>query len=198
MYTIFINDKVVYLTEKDPDFMVDLRVDFSGVELTQTIDEFVDGPKQSLALFSRDLARLWKVFKKEFKVIHAAGGYVLNERQEVLWIFRHNTWDLPKGKVEKHEDLESAAIREVQEECGVTELELLCPMIKTYHVYEHKGKRILKVTHWFKMTSSGEQELKAQTEEGITEVAWLDTVKMQQAFENTYENIKLLCKFAAL
>ena len=198
MYTIFINDKVVYLTENTPDMKLDIKVDFDRVELAHTINTFVQGASKSIAIVSSDLSRLWKAFKKEFKVIDAAGGYVLNEQDEVLWIFRHNTWDLPKGKVEKHESLETAAIREVQEECGVTDLKLLCPMIKTYHIYEHKGRHILKVTHWFKMISSGAQELKAQTEEGITEVVWLDTVKMQQAFENTYENIKLLCKFAAL
>ena len=90
------------------------------------------------------------------------------------------------------------ALREVKEECGVTELDLLCPIMRTYHIYEHKGRQILKITHWFKMKAPSNQTLIAQMEEGITEVCWLDTVKMQRAYENTYQNIKLLCKFAAL
>ena len=198
MYTIFINDKAVYLARNYPDFEVQNCVEFDKIQLTNTVKRFVDSDSRSLAIIHSDLAALWKAFKKEFKVIHAAGGLVFNEKGEVLWIFRHNTWDLPKGKVEKGEDHAAAALREVEEECGVTQLELLCPITDTYHVYEHKGRQILKRTHWFKMQAPSEQRLSAQTEEGITAVCWLDSVKMERALENTYENIKLLCKFAAL
>ena len=198
MYTIFINDKVLYLTQNPPNFTVDSSLEYTSIHLGDCIDKFMDGPHRSLVINHGELKVLWKAFKKEFKVIHAAGGLVSNEKNEILWIYRHDTWDLPKGKVEKGEDRASAALREVKEECGVTELKLVCPMIKTYHVYYHKGRRILKITHWYKMEAHSDQELMAQTEEGITEVSWLDSVKMERAYENTYENIKLLCKFAAL
>lgn len=198
MYTIFINEKVVYLCESQVGFEVDLSLNFDAKQLSHQIDKLASTAIRSLAIVHSNLPALWHAFKKEFKLITAAGGVVFNEKDEILWIYRNNTWDLPKGKVEKNESVATAAVREVKEECGVTQLNLVCPMIKTYHVYPHKGRQVLKITHWFKMQAQSDQKLNGQTEEGITKVCWLDTVKMQEAFENTYENIKLLCKFAAL
>ena len=68
----------------------------------------------------------------DFKKI-TAGGLILNQYNEVLFIFRKNLWDLPKGKVEFYETLEKAALREVIEETGVLEncLELVKPLVYT-------------------------------------------------------------------
>ncbi len=41
--------------------------------------------------------------KYKTETLIAAGGWVMNEFNEVLWIFRLGVWDLPKGKVEKNE-----------------------------------------------------------------------------------------------
>ena len=49
----------------------------------------------------------------------------MNERGEFLSIYRNGVWDLPKGKLEKGEDFQSAAVREVEEETGMTEVDLV-------------------------------------------------------------------------
>ena len=52
-------------------------------------------------------------------LIEAAGGLVKNENGDYLFIYRNDKWDLPKGKIEKDEKTKVAAVREVEEECGI-------------------------------------------------------------------------------
>ena len=47
-------------------------------------------------------------------LIQAAGGLVVNEKGEVLFMFRRGKWDLPKGKLDPGETLEACALREVE------------------------------------------------------------------------------------
>ncbi|RZJ75129.1 MAG: NUDIX domain-containing protein, partial [Flavobacterium sp.] len=119
-------------------------------------------------------------------VIKAAGGLVTNANGEYLFIFRNKKWDLPKGKVEKKEKIKIAAVREVEEECGViieTRDQLLC---KTYHMYELGNKVILKRTNWYKMTVKGLPTLVPQVEEGITEAVWVAPTLVSEKTKNTY------------
>lgn len=59
----------------------------------------------------------------------SAGGVVLDAEGRVLLVSQHGTsWSLPKGHVEEGEGLLEAARREIYEESGVTELELLRPL----------------------------------------------------------------------
>lgn len=56
----------------------------------------------------------------------SAGGVVLNSQGEVLVVSQHGTsWSLPKGHVEEGENLMAAALREIQEEAGVANLEYI-------------------------------------------------------------------------
>ena len=59
-----------------------------------------------------------KEFMEEFTIIQAAGGLVFNKENQLLTIKRNGLWDLPKGKIERHEDQMAAALREVMEETG--------------------------------------------------------------------------------
>jgi 8-oxo-dGTP pyrophosphatase MutT (NUDIX family) len=60
------------------------------------------------------------------KITESAGGVVLNSKGEVLVVNQHgNSWSLPKGHLDKGEDALTAARREIREESGVDDLELL-------------------------------------------------------------------------
>lgn len=133
-------------------------------------------------------------FSLAFKVIEAAGGLVKNKKGEYLFIFRNGKWDLPKGKIEKGEGIETAAIREVEEECGVGKLKIVKELESTYHTYHVEEKAILKRTYWFEMLCEDESNLVPQLEEGITEVKWLPKNDLQQVLDNTYESIKEVLK----
>jgi 8-oxo-dGTP pyrophosphatase MutT (NUDIX family) len=128
----------------------------------------------------------------EFTPIHAAGGLVINDTNQILLMIRRGKWDLPKGKMETGEIPEITALREIEEETGMGELTLVRPLINTFHLYEENGNWMLKTTHWFLVHAKINGILKPQLEEDITELHWfyphqLDTVK-----QNTFANIKLV------
>ena len=79
--------------------------------------------------------------------------------------------------------IETAAIREVEEECGVFNLEIVKKLITTYHIYYQNGMK-LKKTHWFLMHSDYNKELVPQLEEGIT--VGLD-LKMNSEIRNCFK-----------
>jgi 8-oxo-dGTP pyrophosphatase MutT (NUDIX family) len=132
----------------------------------------------------------WNDFCSGFNLIEAAGGLVSNQENKVLMIFRNGKWDLPKGKLELGECIESCAIREVEEECGVSGLEICNKLLDTFHTYDLKGEKILKKTYWYNMSCSFSGDLIPQTEEGITEVCWVDMDSVKDKLSNSYSNIK--------
>jgi 8-oxo-dGTP pyrophosphatase MutT (NUDIX family) len=136
-----------------------------------------------------DLAELKKAFYKKFTTIQAAGGLVLNEKKELLMIFRRGKWDLPKGKLDKGETLEGCAVREVEEETGLQNIKSLSPLIVTYHTYHEGTKYILKESHWYNMKVSGEQKLIPQTEEDIDAIKWVTTKEAQQLFPECFPSV---------
>ncbi len=109
-------------------------------------------------------------------------------------IFRSNKWDLPKGKLEHNENVMECAIREVQEECGISELRIVSALQDTYHTYEMNGKNILKRTYWFSMTTNFKGKLVPQITEGITKVVWVDRNSIAEKLNNSYESINELLK----
>ena len=192
MYTIFINDTVIYLTDDYKYREENSFFNYEDVDIDMILNKTEKSGLKTVYLYHKTLALLWNDFKSHFKSIEAAGGIVFNEKDEILWIYRNNRWDLPKGKIEKEESNEIAAIREVEEECGITNLVLKKYLKTTYHIYEYKEKRVLKITYWYKMSTQANQVLTPQTEEGITKVAWLNKIAMKEALVDTYDNIKLL------
>jgi ADP-ribose pyrophosphatase YjhB (NUDIX family) len=113
-----------------------------------------------------------QAFTAAFTPRLAAGGLVINEREEYCCIYHRGCWTLPKGHVDPGETIEAAALREVQEETGLEQVYLSEKMGATYHTFEQKGKWILKTTHWYRMSAPGQQALTPQAEEHIEAVAW--------------------------
>ena len=116
----------------------------------------------------------WKDFCSRYTLIEAAGGIVYNNQDELLMIFRNGKWDLPKGKLEQGETKQHCAIREVEEECGVSGLNIIKQVPNTYHTYFDNDESILKTTYWYLMTTDYSGNLKPQKNEGITKVSWTD------------------------
>ena len=141
-------------------------------------------------IWNNDLDKLKKVFFKNFTIIEAAGGIVQNNKKELLFIYRLDKWDLPKGKMEKGEKPYACALREVEEETGVTQLKLKKKVGETYHTYDDYGKHFLKVTHWYYITCPAAQQLVPQTEEHITAIKWVATKDIKEPLANTYPSIK--------
>lgn len=140
-------------------------------------------------LICDDAKAYMKAITKSLTLIEAAGGVVKNRDGKYLFIYRNDKWDLPKGKIEKGEKTKVAAVREVEEECGITVSKLGDKICKTYHVYIHREEVVLKKTHWYKMKYSGNQKLKPQKEEGITDVRWFKKKNTNTIAENTFSSI---------
>ena len=129
---------------------------------------------------------------QHFVHLQAAGGIVQHNGGNYLAIHRLGTWDLPKGKVEEGETIETTALREVEEECGINGLTLQHPLMRTWHGYVHKGRLILKTTHWFFLKTSYKGELKPQLEEDIQRVEWMELNDFRNAMSQSYPAIRLL------
>jgi 8-oxo-dGTP pyrophosphatase MutT (NUDIX family) len=191
MYKVFINDKPIIITSSSKKENIFPVYNFRNIVFDEVLNKLKDSDINGIVLFSSDLENDWLTFLKNMKVISAAGGLVLNPKKEVLFIFRNNYWDLPKGKIEKGESIETAGIREVEEECGIYNLSIQRKLITTYHIYFYKGIK-LKETHWFLMTSNFDKQLVPQLEEGITEVGFKNEKETDEALKNTFANIKLV------
>ncbi len=192
MYKVFVNDCPIILTDNkniSSDYNI---VEFKSDRIYQIVEHLFQNELGGICLLCSSLESNWEAFKSQFKIQEAAGGKVLNANNEVLFIYRFNKWDLPKGKLEKGETIEEGAIREVEEECGITNLEVENQLETTYHIFTRKNKIILKITYWFLMKTDYTGKLTPQKEEGIEAVIYKSNSEIKKALENTYENIKLL------
>lgn len=126
--------------------------------------------------------------KEKFNIVEAAGG-VVEKGDHILLINRLGKWDFPKGKLEKRETPEMAALREVEEECGVKVLlgEKIC---NTYHTYIMNEKYILKKTHWFRMDLLDESQMTPQKEESIEEIRWMEIRDVRASLYSSYRSIR--------
>ncbi|MDR2511688.1 MAG: NUDIX domain-containing protein [Bacteroidales bacterium] len=128
-------------------------------------------------------------FSERFPVIDAAGGIVVNEKNELLLIFRRGFWDLPKGKKETGECFEECALREVEEETGIKNLKIVKKIDDTQHFMLEHGEKYIKNTVWYLMTTNFSGKLIPQIEEDIEIAAWFDKSKII-ALKPMYANIQ--------
>lgn len=191
MYKVFVNDKPIIITSSSKNEKKFPIYPFSELEFDDVLLKLEEETIFGIILVSANLELDWQIFTKNLKVIPAAGGLVLNDEKSVLFIFRNEVWDLPKGWIEEGESKEKAAIREVEEECGIANLSIIKQLPTTYHIYDYKGLN-LKQTFWFLMDSNDTSTLTPQLEEGITKVAFLNSNEVKSALSNTYTNIKLV------
>ena len=192
MYKVFINDKPIILTDSPQNGLGFEVYDFETVVVEEIVHKLRRDKINGVILFCKDLNNCWSNFLTHFKVITAAGGLVLNQEKEFLFIYRAGKWDLPKGRIEEGEDIETTALREVEEECGIPELQLGKFLLTTYHLFFFKNESRLKQTHWFLMDTNYLGKLTPQLEEGITIAEFKNQEKTEKALENTYANIHLV------
>lgn len=126
------------------------------------------------------------------KKIIAGGGVVVNENNQVLFIYRRKKWDLPKGKLDPGEDIKACAIREVMEETGIRNLTIGNLIIVTTHSYEENGLNMQKETHWFEMKASTVDNpiLTPQLEEDIEKIEWVSLENLEEYLSETYTTIQ--------
>lgn len=192
MYTIYVGDKPIILTtkvEKETDFKSFL---LKSVNIGKVIKILNTTDIKEVRLIHHNPDKLLKHFLKLLPNVVAGGGKAYNANNEILFIYRNNKWDLPKGKIEGKESIEETAVREVEEETGVKGLKITKALPTTYHIFKRNGKHKIKITYWFEMKTKFKGKLYPQENEGITRVEWLDQKASQEAMENSYANIRIL------
>lgn len=194
MYKVFIYNKPIFLLETSEISALNRKVKTFVCENEEDKDSLISLHRnmdvtKPMYIVNANLDKLVKLFFENHKKIAAAGGIVLNTKDEILFIDRLGYWDLPKGKVEKGEGLKEAAVREIEEECGISQPKIDRKLLTTYHTYSAKGRKYFKTTHWYLLNYEGNEELLPQTEEGITDVRWINPQQMEDQLTRTYNSI---------
>lgn len=196
MYKVFIDQcPVVFINfenrdEKKNYYWID-ELNFDELQLVvEKKDESTE-----IIVCCRNLKLEFESFFAGFERRIASGGIVMNDRGHVLMIQREGFWDFPKGHVDPGEHLEETAVREVEEECGITDPIIGSFLIRTYHTYIYKGINVLKECVWFDMKYSGDESLVGQSEEGITDVRWCEVDFVRNQLGRTFGSINELILF---
>ena len=198
MYRIFHGKHRILLSATDsPDF--DFNPDFvfkkpNEEQVKEALRVSKKATKPLKILIVGNPNKLLKKVFLEFKLVEAAGGIVENDKGKVLLIKRLGKWDLPKGKAKKNEDMETCAIREIEEETGAKQLSIVKPFIETYHTYFRNDEWQIKHTHWFLIKCKDGKHLIPQADEDIEEVRWVKPSKIYLPILHTYPAIRRILK----
>jgi 8-oxo-dGTP pyrophosphatase MutT (NUDIX family) len=199
MYEVFLNDRKITITRpgKIP-FVKEAVITKNLASVDEVKNWFLNfsiTQKESAIIIQSSPEMFWiNMFIPAFKLIPAAGGVVFRNNK-LLFILRNGKWDLPKGKIDKSETSEQAAIREVAEECGIIGHTIVKRLSSSYHIFQSPykdtfGQWILKETFWFEMKYKGKENGSPQTDENISEIMWFEKNELDRVLQNTHENLK--------
>ena len=191
MYKVFIENRIVIFAKSNSKIESSAKLSAKTIKSLENLVEKLDSfdPTEIVWLTAVNPEKEMERLFSDFIHIDAAGGLV-KRKQKYLLIKRNGIWDIPKGKVEENESIENAAIREVEEECGISGVEIIVPLMVTYHTYVFRKEKVLKKTTWFKMEYSGKKELIVQAEEGITKAKWCKKEKVVELGKRSYASIQ--------
>ena len=149
------------------------------------------GEAHSLTIVAHDGQEALKAFCQQMPIVRAAGGVVESGCGDILMMTRKGWRDLPKGHIDEGESAEEAAVREVMEECGLQDVEIVDHLCTTRHFHHAYGRWEIKETEWFLMYAAGDDPtLMPEESEGITAVEWLRARRLWQAVGESYSTIK--------
>ena len=116
----------------------------------------------------------------------SAGGVVIHNGEFLLLKKFSNDWVLPKGRLENNETIELAAIREVQEESGISaKIEKYLGSVKSDYQH-HDGEKVKQTVHYFYMEPE-DLNLIPQREEGFVEAIFLPYDKAMKLVKHDAE-----------
>ena len=197
-YKIFINEVEVILKPSQDISLQDTEepgsvvIKYTGnkkhlLDYIHVLENSIKSEK--FIIHSDNYPKLKKDFKSHFFEIEAGGGLVKNEKGEYLFIYRRGSWDLPKGKIETNETKRQATLREIEEETGVINMEIIKKIGVTRHTYRSNvGKKIIKKSHWY-LIETTKQKPKPQVTEDIEKAVWMSLEEFFGKKRTVYPNI---------
>lgn len=192
MYKVFIDNTPLYIVEEIEEILPNAVYIHSEniLSIQQAIFAFSKKVKLACPVYivtENPESTFAKLFSG-FDFIEASGGIVrLGNR--FLFIKRNGFWDIPKGKLDEGETPEAAAVREIEEECGIQSPIINKLITITFHTYKLKGKPKIKRTYWYALDYEGPKELTGQLEEGITKVKWFKRSEFDKIRAKTFNSI---------
>lgn len=199
-YKVFINDMWIFFGELEAGDVVeneDYKVLDASKNLVFNLAEMIKNESFDRNIVLRQTESVidfFEFFLKQFLVLEAAGGIVQHANNSFLMIKRFGFWDFPKGKIEIGEQISEAALREVQEETGVENLQISRELPTIFHIYRYKSQWIVKRTYWFLMQSDFGGQLIPQKEEDILDAVWVPKNRLANYLLHTYSSLKELVK----
>lgn len=189
MYNIFFNEKLILLTSEKP---ID-SINFEVIDFDKNLyfTSIINTRKKNIAIVGNDIEEIFKAFKRQFIYLETAGGIVTYNYKDFLFINKYGRWDLPKGKIEPNEEIEHAAIREVEEECGIKNLKIVRNFFVTFHIYFQNNYYHLKKNIFFLMETNFQNPI-PQKEEEIIEAKWINLENIDKIRVSTYKTIIML------
>ena len=194
MYRLFCNNKMLVCRNFFEHFL-DNGIDsnkLSSQLFENTLDKiknWLENGEENLYIDDIDNDILAAVIKEIFRFAPAAGGVVIINKS-VVAIERNGKADLPKGHIEKNEQTDIAAMREVEEETAIKNLSIIKQLPSSHHCYLLNGQWTLKKTSWFLMKTDDDFKPKPQEEEGISKVYLINKDNVKDFLENTYPSIR--------
>jgi len=196
MYKVFSKASSIIINSSDKNFIKDYKSVLIENEADMhkfTKNIFSDNITGDYQLYSNSNIDVLELFKSQFDLMLAAGGVVNKtscDERLILFIKRMGYWDFPKGKIEKNESIQTAALREVMEETMIDKLEITRELPASWHIYKDHNKWILKKTYWFEMFTSSEKKLIPQTEEDIELAEWKKFSNAEKFMNKSYRSLR--------
>ena len=193
MYRLFCNNRMLTANNFCENLLsVDNKCVKNCDDLVAIIKRWLDDDTaENLDLGDVDGEDIAFAIKIIFRQAPASGGVVIIDNQFVA-IERNGIPDLPKGHIEIGESPEVAALREVEEETGITDLEIIKGLPATWHCYLLDNQWTIKKTSWYLMRTKSGMKSIPQTEEGITKVYLVDKEHLNDFEEKTFASLRTL------
>ena len=194
MHKIYFEKRCMIICPPEEQAMADPNAILFNIGSSADIHALVEMMEVSDSLYrvyipTDNVESTYRMICAEFREVNAGGGLVANRRGDYLLISRNGLWDLPKGHQDPGEDISITALREVQEETGIDQLQLKDLICITDHCYRRDGIWHLKHTWWYDMLYTDPTDLTPQREEDITKASWVAKSSLPPFLRNTYPSI---------
>ena len=159
--------ELIFDTEVPPKAVINEAVELGKEFGSENSGKFVNGVLGTVY-------RASERYEEEELVINA-GGVVYREKEKELYFIlvknAHDKWVFPRGKVEENETWQETAAREIKEETGIDEAEVLGEIGEIKYTDKSEDPQIKKSTHFY-LVKTEKEEIKKEESKDVKSAEW--------------------------